>query len=107
LQKKIISVAEKTFAQVVIKNKGPKDGEEVIQLYITDKYAKPTRPRLELKGFKRIFLKSGEQKELEFEIGQEQLEYWQNGKWTVQAGEFDIWIGNSSQNLKKASLFVK
>jgi beta-glucosidase len=106
LQKKHISVAETSVVQVIITNTGSLDGEEVIQLYITDKYAKPTRPRLELKGFKRVSLKSGEQKEVAFEIGNDQLEYWHNGKWSVEPGEYDIWIGNSSQNLKNTSLYV-
>ena len=106
LQKKHISVAETSFVQVIITNTGSLDGEEVIQLYITDKYAKPTRPRLELKGFKRVSLKSGEQKEVVFEIASDQLEYWHNGKWSVEPGEYDIWIGNSSQNLKNTSLYV-
>jgi beta-glucosidase len=106
LQKKHISVAETSFVQVIITNTGSLDGEEVIQLYITDKYAKPTRPRLELKGFKRVSLKSGEQKEVVFEIGSDQLEYWHNGTWSVEPGEYDIWIGNSSQNLKNTSLYV-
>lgn len=106
LQKKYMSIAETSVVQVNITNTGSLDGEEVIQLYITDKYAKPTRPRLELKGFKRVSLKSGEQKEVAFEIGNDQLEYWHNGKWSVEPGEYDIWIGNSSQNLKNTSLYV-
>lgn len=106
LGKSLMDLAEKTSVKVSITNTGTRDGEEVIQLYITDKYAKPTRPRLELKGFKRVFLKAGEQREVIFEVGQEQLEYWHNGKWAVQAGEFDIQVGNSSQNLKKVSLKI-
>jgi beta-glucosidase len=106
LGRNLMSLAENTFVKTSITNTGTKDGEEVIQLYITDKYAKPTRPRLELKGFKRVFLRAGEKKEIIFEIGQEQLEYWHNGKWSVQAGEFEIWLGNSSQSLVKSNLIV-
>jgi beta-glucosidase len=107
LAKNTMALQDKTTVKTTLTNMGTRDGEEVVQLYITDKYAKPTRPRLELKGFKRVFLKAGEKKEIVFEIGHEQLEYWHNGQWSVQAGEFDIMVGNSSQNLKKASLIIK
>jgi hypothetical protein len=53
-----------------------------------------------------VFLKAGEKNAIVFEIGQEQLEYWHNGKWAVQSGEFDIFLGSSSQNLKKTNLII-
>ena len=46
--------------KVDVKNTGKREGEEVVQLYVNDVIASVTRPVKELKGFERIYLKSGE-----------------------------------------------
>jgi len=49
-----------------VKNNSPFDGDEVVQLYIRDLIASVARPVEELKGFQRIHLNSGEEREVAF-----------------------------------------
>jgi len=78
----------------------------VVQLYVRDRISERVRPLKELKGFQKVFLKAGETKTITFEIGQKQLEYW-NEKWIVEPGEFEIMVGTNSVELQKLKLLVK
>lgn len=88
---------QKIILSVNVKNTGEVDGEEVVQLYIRDNYSSATRPVKELKGFKRVSLKSGESKKVEFEITPEMLAYYDiNMKYTTEKGKFTLMVGSSS-----------
>ncbi|WP_244270385.1 beta-glucosidase BglX [Gramella echinicola] len=88
----------KIVASVEVTNTGKKDGEEVVQLYIRDLIGSLTRPVRELKGFKKILLKTGETKTVSFEITKNQLEFYTANKiWDVEPGNFRIGIGNDSR----------
>ena len=91
-----------------IKNTGDMQADEVIQLYIRDKVSSVSRPVKELKAFQRISLKPGESKEVQFNIDvQRDFSFYDiNMQRTVEEGEFDIMLGNSSQNLKTVTLNV-
>ncbi len=84
-------------ASVDITNSGDMDGKEVVQLYIHDKVGSVVRPIKELKGFKKIYLKKGETKTVEFTINEEMLKMYDiDMKHVAEAGEFEVWIGASS-----------
>ena len=83
-------------ASSIITNSGEYDGHEVVQLYIHDKVASITRPIKELKGFKKIFLRKGESKTVTFEIISDDLKFYNNGKLSVESGEFEIAISGTS-----------
>jgi len=51
-----------------VKNSGSVDGEEVVQLYVQNRQAKPDRPIKELKGFMRVPLQAGEEKTARFSL---------------------------------------
>ncbi len=106
LEKSTINKTASTKVTVTVENTGKVKGEEVVQLYIADVFAQPSRPIKELKGFKRIQLNQGEIKEVSFEIGKAQLEFWSNGKWVIQEGAFEIMVGNSSDNYQMTMLTV-
>tara|TARA_A200000113_G_scaffold192403_1_gene181565 strand:+ start:102 stop:2426 length:2325 start_codon:yes stop_codon:yes gene_type:complete len=92
---------------VDIKNIGEMSGDEIVQLYISDKYSSITRPVKELKDFKRINLKPGESKLITFHLNKSAFAYYDlDMKYVVEAGQFDILVGNSSrdEDLKKTSL---
>ncbi len=92
---------------VDIKNIGEMSGDEIVQLYISDKYSSITRPVKELKDFKRIHLKPGESKLITFHLNKSAFAYYDlDMKYVVEAGQFDILVGNSSrdEDLKKTSL---
>jgi beta-glucosidase len=87
----------------VVKNTGKVAGEEVVQLYIRDRVASISRPIKELKGFEKIMLTPGESKKVSFLLTDELLGFFNNeGKFVVEAGEFDVMIGtNSNEGLQK------
>lgn len=94
-------------ATVTVKNTGKRDGDEIVQLYIHDISASIARPVKELKGFKRIHLKSGEQTNVTFDISQQQLQFYNSElKQVVEPGDFDIMIGPNSRDVKTARLTV-
>ena len=92
-------------ASVTVSNNGARDGEEVVQMYITDPICSTTKPVLELKGFEKVMLKAGESKVVSFEIKPDKLlkYYAADDKWTVEAGEYIVRIGGNSYDLQSKS----
>ena len=88
-----------------IKNTGKYKGAEVVQLYIGAKTGGIFRPAKELKGFCRVELLPGEQKEICFTLDERAYAVWHNG-WKVPAGEYEIMLGASSRDIR-LSAFVK
>ncbi|MFC5871793.1 beta-glucosidase [Chryseobacterium arachidis] len=88
------------IANVNVKNTGPKAGSEVIQLYVKDLLASVSRPIIELKGFQKVELKSGESKQISIEVPVKELQFLdEKMNWIVEKGEYRIFVGNSSKNL--------
>ena len=84
---------------VNVKNVGEIAGDEIVQLYISDKYSSITRPVKELKAYQRVSLKPGELKEIVFELNKSAFAYYDSEmNYVVEAGDFDILVGNSSRD---------
>ncbi len=84
---------------VNVKNVGEIAGDEIVQLYISDKYSSITRPVKELKAYQRVSLKPGESKEIVFELNKSAFAYYDSEmNYVVEAGDFDILVGNSSRD---------
>jgi beta-glucosidase len=85
-----------------ITNTGRTAGYEIVQLYIRDLVGSVTRPVKELKGFKRIYLKPGETKTVAFQLSTDDLKFYDvNLEYTVEPGDFKVWIGpNSAEGLE-------
>lgn len=82
-------------------NKGLRDGDEVVQLYLRDNVATFTTPDRVLKAFQRIHLKAGESKRVSFQLTDDHFSLYQgNGKWAVEPGKFTILVGSSSQDIR-------
>ena len=95
-----ISANNNLIIKVKVENTGNYDGEEVVQLYIQDLVASVTRPVKELKGFKKIFLKKGEEKEISFIITEEDLRFTgPDNKPISEPGYFKVFVGNDSGNV--------
>jgi beta-glucosidase len=95
-------------SKVTVTNSGPRDGSEIVQLYIRDVYSTSTRPVKELRDFRKIFLKAGESKEVAFDLSAEDLKYYNHElDYVCEPGEFEIMIGPNSRDLKMAKLVVK
>jgi len=108
LDKTKMKAGEKLTASVTLKNTGPYDGEETVQLYIRDQVASVTRPVKELKGFKKIFLRAGEEKKVEFEIRTEHLKFYNYRlAHLAEPGEFSLGIGGDSGVKMEASFMLE
>ncbi len=99
--KNVINKTDSCLVKFKLQNSGQKDGDEVVQLYIRDEISSVARPITELKGFKRIFLKAGESKEVSFIINQEMLNMLDvNLKKITEPGDFRIMIGATSKDIR-------
>jgi beta-glucosidase len=82
-------------------NSGTCDGAEVVQLYIRDIVGSITRPVKELKGFQKVFLKTGESREITFSVTPEDLKFYNYFlEFDWEPGEFDIMVGGNSRDVK-------
>jgi beta-glucosidase len=98
----------KIKATVTIKNTGSRDGDEIAQLYISDRVASISRPVKELKGFQRIHLAAGESKDVTFDVTPELLKYYDsNLNYVLDPGEFLLMIGPNSRDAKQVTFTVK
>jgi beta-glucosidase len=98
-----ISAKEKLKISVTVSNTGRYDGEEVVQLYIRDLVGSVTRPVRELKGFKRVKLKSGESTSVTLELDIESLKFYNaDMKFEAEPGDFEIFVGGNPETLLKA-----
>ena len=86
-----------------VTNTGKYDGEETVQLYTRQMVGSVTRPVKELKGFKKIFLKAGESQDVDFTISSNDLLFYDiNMKYTYEPGDFKVFLGTNSQDVKEA-----
>ena len=105
-----IGAGQSVYATVTVNNTGAREGVEIVELYIRDRFSSVTRPVKELKDFARIELKPGESKDVKFKITQDKLMFLdKNMKPVVEPGEFIVMVGSSSldKDLLKKSFIVK
>jgi len=87
-------MGEDIKVSVKVTNKGDRDGDEVVQLYLTDEKASSPRPIRQLEGFKRITLKKGESQNVEFTLEPRRFSMINNkNKQVVEPGWFTISVG--------------
>ncbi len=91
-------------ASVTVTNTSKTAGNEVVQLYIRDMVGSITRPVKELKGFQKIELKAGETKNITFTINVNDLKFYNSDlKFVAEPGDFKVFIGGNSRDVKEAS----
>jgi beta-glucosidase len=89
-----------------LSNTGGCIGDEVVQLYVRDRVASVTRPVMELKGFKRLSLKPGETRTVEFTLFAEQLAFYgEQMRLIVEPGVFEVLVGSSSEDIRLRGSF--
>ncbi|PJA95769.1 MAG: beta-glucosidase BglX [Ignavibacteriales bacterium CG_4_9_14_3_um_filter_34_10] len=107
LDKKEIKKNESLKVFVDVKNTGTREGKEVVQLYIRDLVGSVTRPVKELKDFKKISLKPGETKHVEFTITPDKLKFYDiNMDYVLESGDFQVFVGTNSVDVKETSFQI-
>ncbi|KLO81616.1 Uncharacterized protein LW93_6767 [Fusarium fujikuroi] len=91
-------------AQATVSNIGKRDGEEVAQMYV----AIPNSPPKQLRGFEKVKISKGEAADIPFELTRRDLSVWDVVKqdWTLQSGNYTIFVGSSSRALPLKESFT-
>jgi beta-glucosidase len=106
LSKPAIRKGETLEVSLTVANTGNVAGEEVVQLYLRDKFATIVRPVKELKDFRKIKLEPGERKTITFTINDDKLAFYHSDlELKSEAGEFELMIGSSSEDIRLKSSF--
>lgn len=86
----------------IIKNTGKVCGKETVQLYITPEHPAIDRPRLELKGFKKIMLEPNQEEKVTFELTPASFAYYdiKSGNYRADKGNYIINIGSACDDIK-------
>ena len=102
-----LMVGDSVTFTIPVTNIGKYDGAEVVQFYIHDKESSLPRPLKELKGYKKISLKSGETKNVTITLDKSALSFFdpQKHQWITEKGRFEAWIGSSSEDIRRKVTF--
>jgi beta-glucosidase len=86
---------------VKVKNTGKRASDEVVQMYVQHMGSSVTRPQLELKGFKRVKIEAGAEREVTLELKARDLAFWDtpNHAWRVEKEQVRVLAGGSSDKL--------
>jgi len=86
---------------VKVKNTGKRAGDEVVQMYVQHLGSKVERPQLELKGFKRVRIAAGAERDVTLELKPRDLAYWDAAAhlWRVEQEKVRVLAGGSSDSL--------
>ncbi len=98
---KVNSISDEKICKVSlnVKNIGNFAGAEVIQIYIRDTASSVTRPVKELKAFQKVFLEKGETQTVEISLNKDAFAFYDiNMNYVIEPGEFNIFVGTSSQD---------
>ena len=102
-------VIEGNKVTFTVKNIGDVDGKEVVQLYVRDLEPKVFKADKELKGFKKIFLKAGESKEVTLELNKRSFAFYNTkiNDWSATNGKYEILVGASSRDIRLSEVITK
>ncbi|MEO6924033.1 MAG: glycoside hydrolase family 3 C-terminal domain-containing protein [Bryocella sp.] len=102
-----IKIGGTAKVSVDVHNTGTVSGDEVVQLYLHQRYGTSTRPERELKGFQKIALVPGASRTVTFDLGPQEMTYWSTATRTkvLDASTFDVGVGDDS-TAKLAGSFI-
>lgn len=94
--------ATKDEVTFTITNTGKVDGAEVAQVYVSCKNGKVYRPKKELKGFTKVFLKAGESKTVTVKLDDKAFRYFnvKTDRWEVETADYEISVAASVSDVK-------
>lgn len=100
--KKTMTADDTITFTVTVKNTGDREGQEVVQLYISDKKSSLPRPVKELKGFRKVKLAPGEEQKVSFTVAKDALSFFDDAKheWVAEPGKFEAVIAASAADIR-------
>jgi beta-glucosidase len=109
LSKTSINTNDTLVVSVDLTNTGKVEGKETVQLYIRDLAAHGVgRPVKELKGFNQVVLKAGEKKTISFKITEKELSFYKlDMSYGTEPGDFKVFVGGNSRDVKEAQFTLK
>jgi beta-glucosidase len=106
IQQTSAGTGETVKISLVVKNTGEVSGDEIVQLYVRDEFASSPRPVKELKGFARVTLAPGEEKEITFHLPVNQLAFINKDlKLVLESGTIKVLVGSSSEDIRLQGMF--
>ncbi len=93
---------ESAKVMLTVQNIGSRSGKETVQVYVRDVDSTVFRPQKELKGFVKVELQPGEEKEVTIELNRRAFAFYDviQRDWVVEAGDFEILVGASSRDIR-------
>lgn len=105
-----VSMEEDKFTVLCkVKNVGKLDSDEVVQLYVSQQSSRTKRPIRQLKGFQRVWLAAGEEKELHFSVAYDELKYYDvvTQSMLLEESDYVIGVGASSEDIRvESTIFI-
>ena len=100
--------ADKEKVTFTITNTGEMDGAEIAQVYISCVDGKVFRPRKELKGFKKVFLKAGESKTVTIELDDKAFRYFDvtTNRWETESGRYQISVAANVSDVRLSEMII-
>jgi beta-glucosidase len=92
---------------LLVRNGGKRAGAEVVQLYLRDPESTLDRPKMELKGFRRVILRPGQTETVTFTLDESAMSFFDPGKqdWVAEPGAFEVLIGASARDIRLRGAF--
>ncbi|MEY8720902.1 xylan 1,4-beta-xylosidase [Bacteroides stercorirosoris] len=110
LDKSELTAGQPLKLTVPVTNTGKRDGEEVVQVYLR-KQGDAEGPVKTLRAFKRVRIPAGKTVNVEFDLKDKELEWWDDQSNTVRVcpGNYDIMVGGSSkeEDLQRTTIAIK
>lgn len=100
LQKEVATNGDSFELSFEITNEGKVDGDEIAQIYFAPSSANSNLKPIQLQGFNRVHLKAGETRTLTFKFSPEQLGFYANKQWNIEAGTYKVLVGASSADIR-------
>lgn len=94
--------ADTEKVRFTLTNTGSMDGAEIAQVYVSCKNGRVFRPKKELKGFAKVFLKAGERKTVTIPLDDKAFRYFniKTDRWEVESSDYEIAVASSVQNIR-------
>ena len=92
---------DKTGVSFTVTNTGERDGAEISQLYVGKADGKIFRPKKELKGFAKTFIKAGESAKVTIPFDDKTFRYFnvKTNKWEIEDGKYELYVGKSIKDI--------